>query len=706
MSDLDWRTESDEGLEIHVDDTRPAPRRWRRFIVAGFTVAVLALAIVRHLNQRVAGRGLQADADLRAAYQLWRAAVLAADTEVFSAILERGDPSEWAEAQIQLLRAGLAGDPARTLFGSEKMSLPPADQIEVRPSPDGRQAEIDVVQAYRPSESTLPPFKLRQTLFLSQAAGQWLFASPEPDYWGARRRLNGAFLRLEYPARDADLAERFGRDLEAELRALCAATPSGTDCSVGSQIRLRFETDPAVLLDMPEKGGPIIAGREFVWPSPSLLGRPIDDPGYRALYSVMAEPIIRHFAAMLESPIPLPAQRLQVICYPEFGWLPRVFRYDPSADSWADDFPERAFRYQAAAPGDDAVILVEFADPSSFGRLRLAYQAGGRLRTVFDHQFSGLYSYPAGWGGPPDHPRLILHGFKTTLTEARFQWLDLDQCGTDSCRVHDLGGFPYWSPDGRHTLSQQNLQVFLGGGEAGPDALLGRGSSPFWVDADHFGYVTQESQGGRTVVQVVVGRADHAETAVLFDSDAFAEVAGLPAGEPIFFTYLTTSAALPNHLLGTATRYEPSQTRTLVFTARVEENAAGRLQLANLAVRLNLSGGLAGSPSLLAPLGSVPFVVSPDGHSLSLAQLVDSRHATWRLTVHRLDDGQTFSFDTGYPPSNFGHPYYDWSADGRWLALVDDGFLRLIAPGHDYERLILHDFSDCWHAAWVDPPGV
>ena len=49
------------------------------------------------------------------------------------------------------------------------------------------------------------------------------------------------------------------------------------------------------------------------------------------------------------------------------------------------------------------------------------------------------------------------------------------------------------------------------------------------------------------------------------------------------------------------------------------------------------------------------------------------------------------------------YPHFDWSADGEWLALVDSGFLRLIAPGHDYELYVPHEYRNCTYTGWINP---
>jgi hypothetical protein len=93
-------------------------------------------------------------------------------------------------------------------------------------------------------------------------------------------------------------------------------------------------------------------------------------------------------------------------------------------------------------------------------------------------------------------------------------------------------------------------------------------------------------------------------------------------------------------------------------------------------------------------------VVTP-GSWLSLSRLEDQENNIWRVYVHDIARNETRTYAARYPLYTFRYPFYDWSADGDWLILVDDGFLRLIAPAYDYHRLILHDLHKCSHVAWL-----
>lgn len=47
------------------------------------------------------------------------------------------------------------------------------------------------------------------------------------------------------------------------------------------------------------------------------------------------------------------------------------------------------------------------------------------------------------------------------------------------------------------------------------------------------------------------------------------------------------------------------------------------------------------------------------------------------------------------------HWLSDWSADGRWLALTTDGYVRLVAPQEDYTLPIILPDTACSAAVWV-----
>ena len=92
---------------------------------------------------------------------------------------------------------------------------------------------------------------------------------------------------------------------------------------------------------------------------------------------------------------------------------------------------------------------------------------------------------------------------------------------------------------------------------------------------------------------------------------------------------------------------------------------------------------------------------SPDGRWLLISSL-NNAVPGWILYLHNVETGDTLTFaanDT-YPLPL--HWYADWSADNQWLSLPERGYVRLIAPDHDYERLLIPEDRICTAAAWVN----
>jgi hypothetical protein len=45
---------------------------------------------------------------------------------------------------------------------------------------------------------------------------------------------------------------------------------------------------------------------------------------------------------------------------------------------------------------------------------------------------------------------------------------------------------------------------------------------------------------------------------------------------------------------------------------------------------------------------------------------------------------------------------YAWTADEQWLLVNYPGFLKLVAPEHNYQTIITHAFGSCGRVEWVE----
>ena len=155
-------------------------------------------------------------------------------------------------------------------------------------SPELNAAELTTLQNYSLDIGN----GLTQTVQLERVdvyrlgEDRWLWAPPENEFWGIRRRLEGQLLSVRYPARDEAIVHRMASDLEAKLVQLCAMPDIG--CPDDMRVRLTFSPEPdslaqatfinALTLDRERPGEAILL------PTPSLLGLPQDEVGYQAIF--------------------------------------------------------------------------------------------------------------------------------------------------------------------------------------------------------------------------------------------------------------------------------------------------------------------------------------------------------------------------------------------------------------------------------------
>jgi hypothetical protein len=188
----------------------------------------------------------------------------------------------------------------------------------------------------------------------------------------------------------------------------------------------------------------------------------------------------------------------------------------------------------------------------------------------------------------------------------------------------------------------------------------------------------------------------------LLTTDDFEPRLSPPEQASSYFSYVTVNPANAYELFVALRSYGEQEHQMRIFSVRLTK-LAGNLSVRDITSELGLNDSSVGFPSLLAPNGFVPFVVSSDGRWISASRPSSDAADTWLIFARDTELNETYQYITEYPSSTFFHPYYDWSKDGQWLIIVEENYLRLVAPGHNYERLIAHNLQSCSHVAWVDP---
>ncbi|MBE2197420.1 MAG: hypothetical protein IAE79_02345 [Anaerolinea sp.] len=312
MSNFDWYSEEEVGWDEEVKPARrarrplpPTPHRWRRWLLLAL-ILVMGLGtavtlITQRLSQRVEEVSYALEADIRDSYGVVYQSALDGDRDLFVTFLS-GRNAAWAGAQERVIANGLFYD--RPGFGLQWLPQDAGETITaVTISPDLTTAIVTATHQYALDVGN----SLSQTIFLQHTAvyrlgpDRWLISPADQEFWGETETSKGARLTLTYPQRDRAIANRLATDLEAKIHELCTRLADLT-CPAGLHVNVALSANPAAVFESNQ----LPAGatmtlprmRDLGWysfparlgehtltlPTPSLLGRPLDEAGYQAIY--------------------------------------------------------------------------------------------------------------------------------------------------------------------------------------------------------------------------------------------------------------------------------------------------------------------------------------------------------------------------------------------------------------------------------------
>jgi hypothetical protein len=279
---LDWQTEEDQTW-----DEKPQPQTavspWPRRFLWLLVVLLLGGGIwyaTSFLQQQIETATSETEADLRQAYGLLRQAAERQDTDLFNLLLSGRDVA-WARAQEQLLREGQLLD--RPTWGLvHRPELGADDPVTaITLSPDLLAAEVTAVEPYQfwsIADQQVKTARLQHTAVYRLGPDRWLYAPPEPEFWGETREVRSDTLRLTYPERDHEVVEQLFPNLSALMANTCRLP--GFYCRA---FRVEFVADPATL-GQSLKQAIIGPDEPILLPTPTLMGVPRDAAGYEFLW--------------------------------------------------------------------------------------------------------------------------------------------------------------------------------------------------------------------------------------------------------------------------------------------------------------------------------------------------------------------------------------------------------------------------------------
>lgn len=286
-ANFNWQAEDDSSWDEYTQPGVPGkPGRPvnRRLIAAVFTVIVVAISaifITRQLREYVADTESTVETDILTSQDLVIQAAGTSDPELLVSVLS-GRDAEWTSAILTLLDKELLFD--RRQFGLEwQEDILPSD-IDITLAADLNSAELKytLVYAIDMGSADEEQVALQQTVIFRTSEDRWLLSPPLDEFWGDRITAQGRFVSVEFPERDAELGRRLAADLEATIGMACNSLPD-LDCPDDFRLQITLTRDPSVLLDLADPVAGFDKGQDLVLPTPTLLGLPTDEDGYRTL---------------------------------------------------------------------------------------------------------------------------------------------------------------------------------------------------------------------------------------------------------------------------------------------------------------------------------------------------------------------------------------------------------------------------------------
>ena len=301
---FDWRTED----EVVWDD-RPTTREtavsrhppWFILVPIGFVLLVAGFVVYRRVQERMELTAAAVETDILTTHRLVQQAGRQKDVDLFHSLLS-GRNLTWSEAQEELVAQGLLWE--RAAFSLRQ--LPPegtADDLAaldlvVDPTLDRAELRFNHAYAFTAAAGVTETTRLQQTAVYRRGRQRWLYSPPDDEFWGEWVSYDGRHLAGAFPERDQEWGQRLFRDLDDLLVTMCRDLED-IDCPFDLRIHLRLERTPDSLTTAADPAAILANGYRLTLPTPTLVGLPLDEAGYRALYRGYAVQLLTAVIAQL-----------------------------------------------------------------------------------------------------------------------------------------------------------------------------------------------------------------------------------------------------------------------------------------------------------------------------------------------------------------------------------------------------------------------
>ncbi len=292
---FEWHTDDEWDQFGQDDDSAESPRRsLRNWLIIG-AIAIVGIVIggyfvAQRTTQRIEEVTAFTEENVRSSYRLVERAVANNDLELFNSLLSGRDEA-WTDARQRLFIEGALFD--RGALGLHLLDER-AEITEVELAPELRSAELTTQRSFAidVGNGLTETVVLEQLYTFRRGSDNFIYAPPDISFWGDQSSIGGERVELSYRAIDETFATRLYNDLDLKLLDFCNNFLNET-CGLRTPINVILSADAETLVEIGSLTDFLSTnGTTITLPSPTLVGRPIDDAGYRALLAGYTEKIV------------------------------------------------------------------------------------------------------------------------------------------------------------------------------------------------------------------------------------------------------------------------------------------------------------------------------------------------------------------------------------------------------------------------------
>ncbi len=755
-SGFDWRTDEQKGWDEPLPPDSAAKKRLKRLkpgqFIIGFVILLVVLILISFfIQKRLVVKLEQMQADVLTSHQLIIDAVVGRDADQFISMLSDNSVA-WRELQEEVLRHQLIL--SRKPFGL-KGPIPISATTELSPtqvilSDQLDRAEVKQIFLYEVQFTAdfTKTVRLEQLFQYELVGNSWLLTDvdKDTDFWGSWHRIEGDWLTLAYPERDANIAARFSDGLDALLSVIC--NDGVVNCPDDFHLVIRL--DPSLRTMLRLQDGPFAStilsgyGPETIsLPAPSIVGRPVDADGYDALYqgyaSWLASTMYTNYAPDKESidesmlaeqmtdwgfehvplpdpPLPdrvhpsfpadvvPPEQDIMMLCanvglvqllqyrFADGEWINRSVRTYPGQNLAFSGYPiadlSRPIDYDGAI-----YVIQESAPEGAIWRIFLWRDGVERLLVERDETVG---FWPAIVQPDMNSPENDFIFYQLNVEDSErlveFRRIPILDCLEGNCQLERSNGLLFYSPSRENTLiiepaPNDQLKLYRGDQLGRAVQFLGIGRSSTWLNNDTYAFLLSMASPDELNGNIELGPGlieGRISTDNNVDNDVFEVIV---TAERLRMAIPRSDR--PDHLFINNALVSEDLPEHWYIIANSDTNT---FDGAAYIFRYERDSGTI--KLLQSNKGQAFDYSTPAGHADRYLGYLTFDGIVIRYMLLDTNSDTVKEYGLSQPS--------DRSADGAWFLFTEAKALRIASPEYGYDWTLNHNLPSCHDAVWIN----